>query len=856
MNEKVRAILSNYSPNPLLHDEMGWSEGNKVHAHWEPFIKSLASLGLEELTRSHQEARRILRDNGVTYNIQGDNGGEDRPLELDPIPFLIKSQDWSLIESGLQQRAELLDLILKDIYGSRQLIREGLLPYDLIHGHDGFLTQCSGIRLPSKRELVWYAADIARGAGGDLWVLSDRTQAPSGVGYALENRLATARALPSLFRDCQVHRLSFFFRAIRDSLAELGLNNRNPSRIVVLTPGPEHRTYFEHAYLASYMGFTLAQGADLTVRDGFVWLKTLEGLQQVDIIFRRVNDVHCDPLEFTGKSDQGVVGLMEAARRGSVAIVNSVGSSVLENPGLIPFLQGIAKSRLGEDLKIPSISTWWCGQPKELKFVMENMHKLVIKPTSCRPGSKPIFGDRLSHKQTDRLKERIMANPHLFVGQERILFSTTPSLVNGQLKPRRAILRSFLVGSAQGYTVMPGGLTRSLPEEASFTLANQVGGVSKDTWVLSAEPEKQVLWWRPPKVVGAEAATALNRDELPSRTAENLYWVGRYAERAESIGRLLRTALRMFRESEEPSLGAGSQPLGHLIQALGECTEGVSPVSAESIEKEPTTPEKELLSLSLDLSREGSLSAVIHSLRTSCYAVRDLWSTDTWRLIEEIEERWIHPDVQVARNLKGVQNSLDRLITDLVALFGLNSESMAHELGWTLLNAGRRIERAYYSAKLIKSIFRKKLEPQVEYSVMESALTTIESLTLHRRRYRTYLQPQTVLELLLLDETNPRSMIYQINQLSEHVSRMPKKKGQRISRSEALALEASTLLKLSDPSQLSEFSPKTKERQGLVDMLEKEEKLLFNLSVTISETYFSHSERLSRLSVFNSEEEL
>lgn len=855
MNEKVASILASYSPNPALHDEMGWMKG-KVHAHWEPFIRSLAEMGMEELSQSHQEARRILRENGVTYNIQGDNGGEDRPLELDPIPFLINNQDWKEIEVGLQQRAELLDLILKDIYGDRTLIREGLLPYDLIHGHDGFLIQSSRIRIPSQRELVWYAADIARGANGGIWALSDRTQAPSGVGYALENRLATARAMPGLFRDCQVHRLSFFFRAIRDSLAELGSKNRNPSRIVVLTPGPEHRTYFEHAYLASYMGYTLAQGADLTVRDGAVWLKTLEGLQQVDVIFRRVNDIYCDPLEFSGESGLGVVGLLEAARRGNVAIVNSIGSSVLENPGIFPFLPGIARARLGQDLKIPSIATWWCGQPKELKYVLDHIDKLVIKNTSCRPGVKPIFGDRLSKKQKEALKVRIRSNPHAYVGQERILFSTTPSLVKGVIRPRRAILRSFLVGGSQGYTVMPGGLTRSLPEEATFTLANQVGGVSKDTWVLSAEPEKQVLWWRPPKVVGAENSATVNRDELPSRTAENLYWVGRYAERAESVGRLLRTTLRLFRESEEPTMESTFQPLGQLVQALNACTQGTAPELPDPASKEVAGPEKELLALSLDMSRKGSLCAVIYSMRSACYAVRDLWSTDTWRLIEEIEDRWIHPGAQVERTLTAVQKSLDRLITDLVALFGLNSESMAHELGWTLLNAGRRIERASYSATLIKSIFRTKLEPQVEYALMESALTTIESLTLHRRRYRTYLQPQTVLELLLLDETNPRSLIYQINQLSDHVRALPKKKARRISRTEGLALEASTLLKLSDPAALAEFSARTKERQNLVTLLDREEKLLFNLSEIITESYFSHSERLSRLSMSNSEVEL
>ncbi|HQR50790.1 MAG TPA: circularly permuted type 2 ATP-grasp protein, partial [Methylophilaceae bacterium] len=470
------------------YDEMLDGAGN-VRPHWGQLMHALHALGPQEVEQRHKEALKLLRENGVTYNVYGDPDGANHPWQLDPVPLLISGKEWYDIEAGLLQRAELLNLLLADLYGPRELIRKGLLPLELVYNHGGFLRACDQVRLPGRHQLILYAADLARGPDQNMWVLGDRTQAPSGTGYALENRLAMSRVLPSLFRSAQVHRLEPFFQSLRAGLNSLSPQQSDIPRVVVLTPGPFNETFFEHAYLASHLGYPLVQGDDLTVRDGHVWLKSLTGLQRVDIILRRVDDNYCDPLELRGDSRLGVPGLLEAARRGNVAIANPLGSSILENPGLQPFLPGIARHFLGQPLQLPSIATWWCGQPQEMDYVLANLDQLVIKPIYRNPGVRSVFGHLLSQQQLAEWRDRIRANPAFYVGQEHESFSTVPSVVAGGYEPRQALLRCFLVARADGYTVMPGGLTRSAPEKGDMPISNQMGGISKDTWIIASEPQ-------------------------------------------------------------------------------------------------------------------------------------------------------------------------------------------------------------------------------------------------------------------------------------------------------------------------------------------------------------------------------
>jgi uncharacterized circularly permuted ATP-grasp superfamily protein len=531
-------ISKSYAVKTDSYDEM-WA--GQVRPHWRKFIQSIDDLGGAEIVRLNREAIRMLRENGVTYNVHGDPEGLNRRWQLDLIPLIIDSGEWKVIESGLIQRAELFNLILSDIYGPGRLLKDGMIPLELVYSLDGFLPQCAQIRLPEPHQLIIYAADMARGPDDRMWILSDHTQMPRGSGYALENRTATARVLPDLIRDCQVIRLADFFRNLRIKLASIAPRGKDNPRIVVLTPGPKSADYFEHAYLAAYLGYTLVQGDDLTVRDGAVWLKSIDGLQPVDVILRRVDDRYCDPLELRGDSHLGVAGLLEAARRGSVAVANPLGSSVLENSGLMAFLPRIAQYFGKAELILPSAATWWCGQSKELDHVLKHLHELVIKPVYNPPDiPSVVFGVALTKKELEELKNRIQAKPHLFVGQEMVSFSTTPSLINGQLEPHHATLRSFLVAHEHGYAVMPGGLTLSAPDKDNLVVSERSGGISKDTWVLTAEPQEYISLWLEP---GGVEDTVKSTFVLTSRATENLYWVGRYSERAEGTARLLRTIL-------------------------------------------------------------------------------------------------------------------------------------------------------------------------------------------------------------------------------------------------------------------------------------------------------------------------
>jgi uncharacterized circularly permuted ATP-grasp superfamily protein len=400
-------FCADYCAPPEVYDEMCSAPGSP-RPHWDYVIRALGALGTQELGRRAQEARRLLRDNGVTYNVYHASRGEERPWVLDPIPVLLTSQEWSTVETGLSQRAELLNLILADLYGPKRLIRQGLLPPELVYSYPGFLLPCEGIRPTSERYLSLYTADLARAPSGSFWVIGDRTQAPSGAGDALENRVVLSRVLPSLYRDAQVHRLALFFRTLRATLVAMAPRSQDNPRIVLLTPGPGNETYFEHAYLAQYLDYTLVQGGDLTVRDGRVWLKTLDGLQPVEVILRRVDDTFCDPLELRKDSLLGTPGLVQAARLKQIAIANPLGSGVLENPGLMAFLPGIARYLLGEELRIPSVATWWCGTKQECSYVLAHLERLVIKPIFPHPSASTITGlssESMSRGQSFRFME-------------------------------------------------------------------------------------------------------------------------------------------------------------------------------------------------------------------------------------------------------------------------------------------------------------------------------------------------------------------------------------------------------------------------------------------------------------------
>ncbi len=628
-------IFQHYSANNHSYDELYGEEGD-LRPNWATFFQSFGNLGQEEIESRHQDILRLLKENGVTYNIYGDPAGMNRPWKLDMIPLLISREEWQTIETGLVQRAVLLDMILKDIYGQRKLIRNGLLPMELLYHHAGFLRQCAGIR-SAGHSLVLYSSDIARGPDGKIWVVNDRTQAPSGSGYALENRMAMAHILPELFTGLKVRRTAAWFDVLRQAMYTMAPGHKQGARIVILTPGPGNETYFEHAYLSSFLGFTLVQGNDLIVKDNYVWLKTLSGLEKVDVILRRVDDIYCDPLELKEDSQLGVPGLLNAVRHGNVSIANPLGSGILENPGIMPFLQNIARYFLGQDLLLPAIASWWCGQPKELAYVMEHIQTLVIKRIyKSAVGSTSIDTSSLSEKKLEELKQQIKAHPHLYVGQEKLSFSSVPSLVNNKIVPRNALFRSFLVSNGASYTAMTGGLTRTSTDAGNFLISNQSGGNSKDTWIISPEPgrtlnlRKELVQATPPSPGGS----------LPSHTAESLFWVGRYAERALGNARFQRKVMQWVSEGNKLLAGDTALSGQYLLKALTHFTftyPGFTGINGDEL---LAAPWKELKELLFDEKRTGSLSYNLSLFNQAVYAVREYWSTDTWRVLRGIEEQW------------------------------------------------------------------------------------------------------------------------------------------------------------------------------------------------------------------------
>jgi len=822
--------------------------------HWQLLMHEVEQLGREGLERRRQEGQRLLRENGVTFNIFDGTRGIVRPWYLDPLPLFISADEWTAIETGLVQRAELLNLILADLYGPQTLLTQGLLPPELVFSHSGFRRCCRHLPAYGQRPLVFCAANLARGPDGRMWVLDDRVQSPSGAGYALENRMVMTRIAPLLFRDCHVKRLAGFFQLLRERLARLAPQNREDPRVVLLTPGPYSQTYFEHAYLADYLGYTLVQGDDLSVRDGRVWLKSLEGLHQVDVILKRLDDAYCDPLELREDSRLGITGLVQATRLGHVAVANPIGSAVLENPGLMPFLPGIARQLLGEELKLPSVATWWCGQERERRFVLDNLDRLVIKPIHRSRGYRAIFGAQLTAGELSALRERILHKPHLYIGQEMVSFSTAPSLVDGWVEPRHAILRSFLVAGDDGYVAMPGGLTRIAPQQGELVVSNKSGGLSKDTWVLSPEPVHYVSLWRQPD---RDQALPFRAEPLPSRAADNLFWAGRYVERAEGAARLLRAIYVLRREQRDADSNVMTPYLHSLLRAVTHVTSTYPGFVGEGSAKRLRNPRSELHSLLLGTERSGSLASVLQSFGQVAMSVRDHWPAETWRIIDAIQQEWRGDEDAPGLPYYRVQDRLDHLIMQLVAFSGLAAESMPREAGWLLIDIGRRLERGLGLISLLRATLVPRIDETVQRQLMETVLIICDSLNTFRRRYRSYMHLPTVLELILMDQEHPRSLAYQLDQLQRHIALLPRsRRRERLEEDERCVLEAYSELRLASVAQLSRPENGQGVYEALDDLLSRQADRLWRLSDAITTTYFSHAQPHRQLSPQQQDEDL
>ncbi|MFM9826285.1 MAG: circularly permuted type 2 ATP-grasp protein [Flavobacterium sp.] len=837
-------LLNTYKKTINSYDEV-IDQNGQVKPYWQALFNTLESIGIEELELRNQEIIKKLKENGVTYNVYGSNKESNRAWKLDPIPFLIHESEWKSIEKGLKQRAHLLDLILKDIYGPQLLIKNAIIPVELVFDNSGFLLPCFDIKQKHNKQLLNYAVDLARGPDGKMWLLDNRAQSPSGSGYALENRIVMSKVLPELNKKTYRARLSPYFSKLQETVDSLGSNTNENPNVVFLTPGAGNETYFEHVYLSSHLGYTLVQGNDLLVRDGFVWLKSIDRLERVDVIIKRLDDEWCDPLELRRDSLLGIPGLLQVLRLGNVAIMNPIGTSVLENYGLMAFMQNACKFLLNEPLLMSSVATWWCGQEKELNFVLENLPRLIIKKTNRKQGFKSIYARLLNPDQLEDLKKMVLKNPKDYVAQEEVSLSTTPSFINGVIEPRYAAMRCFMVADGNDYKLMQGGLTRSSAVKDKFEISNQLGGISKDTWIISDSP----LEYQEKAIERKNSNNQLN-NSLTSRNAENLFWVGRLSERTMSLRSFLKIILN--RLNENVTKQGDRQPdffivllksLTHLTQTypgfVGQIEGDNDNFDTEIIFENPIS---ELLNLINDHNKIGSVSYNVQSLLNTINQVSEKWNHDTRRIINLVEDSFYELKVTNTTNLNQVTHTLDKLHIRLFSFYGNIFETLPRDNGFYLLEIGKNVERILSLISVFRSTLNFKKEDEEEAVLMEAILENHHLLAQYRNIYKSHLSLKSVINMIFLEKNLPYTLSYLLDRLSYLLSKLPKtNEPQRLSIAEKSALEASTFIQLIDAESLIQIDEKTQFRPELDKTLSTVFELISNVSNNLASLYFNHS---------------
>ncbi len=841
--ESLPPVLD-YQPPSYGYDELFDRQGNANPA-WHYLRSALASLGIAPLAQRQDLIRREFHLNGVSYPTEG--AVAQRPWALDPIPLPLHSEDWQRLERGLMQRAELFNLILADIYDARSLLRNGLVPPELVLSHPAYLRPLHGSL--TRRDgrngdsvLPLYAADVVRNERGNWYVLADHAQGMPGLGFALENRMVLSRVLPSLFRDAQVHRLAAFFRSLRHLLMQMPWRHSNDVRIVLLTPGTSSPAYFEHGYLAKYLGYTLVEGADLISRDGRIALKTLDGLQPVDVILRMADDYLCDPLELRPDGFCGPAGLVQAVRSQQVAILNPLGSGILESPAWMAFLPQLAQHFLGQPLHLDSPPSYWCGLKHHRDFVLDHLDQLMIRPT-VRGDSAGVWGGQLSSQQLIEWRRRILHSPHLFVAQEVVSHSTAPILLDQRLQPAPLTLRSFLIADGRGgYQAMPGALARV--SNGPYYTAGR--GISKDVWVLASEPERHLTLVN---TMDTGPFYAMERGELPSRVAENLFWLGRYTERAEGALRLLRTVMRCIAETDGRDMNTDQRTA--LLQAVTRVT-GTRPGFFEA--RNVKQSENELRSLTVDRRRVGSLANTFNGLSYSMRSVRDRISPDMWRVFTELEDQFNALYGSPPLPLSELIEELNRALTRFAAFTGLMQDSMVHGQGWHFLMIGRRLERAVYLIEL----FDELLIPvrHDDAALLEQLLKIADSLMAYRRRFRTQPQMQGFIVLLIHDETNPRALAYQLAEIYADIQQLPLQNNDApfSAPERRFALEALTRIRLVSSNEL--LTADANQNTRLAELFNHLKKLMPMLSDALTGSYFSHADQPQLLVRYRKEQAL
>ena len=753
--ERLSGWLRNYAPIPGIPDELVDGTG-RPRDYWLSFLGDFAQYPEKEFQTRFSLATRHIRDTGVSYRIYGEEN--ERSWPLSPLPLILGEGEWAHIAAGVQQRAELMEAMLQDIYGESRLVADGALPAAALTGSADFIRPLRGVKPPGGRYLQLYAADLGRGPDGRWWVLDDRTQAPSGAGYALENRLVLSRAYPNLYNGMNVQRLAGFFDEMRKGLAASG--DRNDPRICLLTPGPFSETYFEQAHLARYLGFLLVEGDDLVVREGRVYVRTIAGLKRADVILRRVDADFIDPLELNGASHLGVPGLLEAIRTGGVAVLNMPGSGVLESKALLGFLPKLCRRILGEDLKIPNVATWWCGQPMERALVEKNLDHMAIAPAFNSPGdgafSKPRLVADMPAAERAEFLARLNDRPGDFVGQEVVRLSTTPVLREGRLEPAPFVLRVYAAMTPDGIKVMPGGFCRTSDRPDARAISMGENARTADVWVIGDKPVDRIT------LLASKDDVKVRRilGHLPSRAADNLFWLGRYLERAEATLRLVRSLCTSLMDSESAihSTGETLARLQHLLIDWGALDEDA--LGGRALDAARDTLH--------DQSAYGSVIYLVRSARRTAASMRERLSPDFWALLLTLESRLIDGAKALDSEAEALQQA-ETALQILAALSGLAQENMNRVAGWRFLDMGRRIERGVNTCRFARTLAHEA----ATIDDLDLLLDLVDSQITYRARYLVGLALTPVRDMVMLDPFNTRALAFQVVTLKDHLSVLP-----------------------------------------------------------------------------------
>jgi uncharacterized circularly permuted ATP-grasp superfamily protein/uncharacterized alpha-E superfamily protein len=854
-------LFRGYTMAAGTYDEVFAAPG-QLRPAWLAFQKAATSLTRAEYVRRWEQAQRLLRQNSLAYPDLRDPTARRHPWELDGFPLLIGAEEWAGVEAALKQRAQLLDLVLCDLFGPQRLVRDGLLPPDVLFRHPGFrLPLCRGplpwgsasetARFEARRDttmprmLQFYAADLARGLDGRWWVLGDRCESASGAGFALENRIALSRMLPDVFRTCRVERLASYFIAVKEQLARLAPQYEGEPKIVLLSQAAGSINYFEDAFLARYLGYTLAEAGDLAVRRNQVFLKSLAGLTPVNVLIRRPNSEHCDPLELADEQSRGVAGLLQSARSGHVAIANTPGSGLVESPVFMAFLPALCEALLGEPLLMPGVATWWCGDPIVRARVLERLEELTILPAFRRRGQPASETSRLAEMPKAELAALISADPANYVGQEKLVRSTAPVLAGDQLSQSYIALRTFAVAQEDNYVVMPGGLARVSPTFGPLEVSLLDGERSKDCWVLADGQVEQISLLTAPD---EELEIRRGGVDLSSRAAEHFFWLGRHAVRAESLAKLLRSVARRLAGEEE---SARIAELPHLMRVLAEQGQIEPGYVVDEIRLRLPAIEKQLPKSAFDELAAGGLRAAVTSLASLAATVRDLMSLDSWRIIRQMDE-----DFRPTPSRDPFLDMLDKidvLLMHLAAYSGQVAESMTRTNAWRFLDFGRRLERALQEAALVRGMLQQGGAEEPE--ALEALLEVADSVMTYRSRYASRFQLGAVLDLMICDETNPRSVAYQLVQLAAHTAELPQDL-----RAGAHAIDQGLSVALLSIVRRADVRAVAREYEAgdtaaLDTLLSDVEATLPELSDLISHRYFFHSGPMQRLAELEGSEE-